>query len=503
MALILEQYFLTGRFHATRWNQNPFEDAHGEWPPSPYRLLRTLAARWFEHEREMGAADSALRDRLLTSLASALPGFHLPENVTHTSEWPGRGLKQYQPMELGKTDKKAGEPWAKRHQTSLVVDRFAMVPPAHPVVWHWPGLRLPQDELTLFDKILRRVTYFGRAESLCLMRRGTDAAPPPNCFLKEDAGNGSPVLIADPSKPLDLEILLANNEDAAVKGRRIPPGTLWMYARRPTPPRMIPRIQSRPAPKVQLVQFAVGGRVFPPVASWTRLTERFRGIALRQIAKLVTGDPKARFADLSKERQAEFSLMTGKAADVSPLGGHQHARFWLLPDLSGNPTRLVCYRLEPFNETEYNALQAASEQPIAWEFGNPDWQLRLVPLPTETPLPHDVRAVSRSWKTVTPYIPSRHVLGRSGKPKAGQSVEQQISTELASANLPAAQITVDYGNSVWIKVHTPKAKRSQQTNAMKRGYHVTLTFKEPIAGPIALGNSSHFGLGLFVPAEQT
>ena len=41
MALAIEQYFLTGRFHATRWNQNPFEDSHGEWPPSPYRLLRT------------------------------------------------------------------------------------------------------------------------------------------------------------------------------------------------------------------------------------------------------------------------------------------------------------------------------------------------------------------------------------------------------------------------------------------------------------------------------
>ena len=340
MPLVLEQYFLTGRFHATRWNQNPFEDAHGEWPPSPYRLLRTFAARWFEHVREMGTADSALRNRLLISLASALPEFHLPANVTHTSEWPGRGLKQYQPMELGKTDKKAGEPWVKRHQTSLVVDRFAMVPPSQPIVWHWLDLHLPQDELTLLDQLLRRVTYFGRAESLCLMRRATDAAPLPNCFLKEDAGNGSPVLVADPSKPLDLEILLANNEDAAVKGRRIPPGTLWMYARRPTPPRTIPRIQSRPAPKVQLVQFAVGGRVFPPVASWTRLTERFRGIALRQIAKQVTGNPKARFVDLPDEQQAEFSLMTGKAADGSPIGGHKHACFWLLPDLSGNPLRL-------------------------------------------------------------------------------------------------------------------------------------------------------------------
>ena len=54
MPLILEQSFPLGRFHATRWNQNPYEDRHGEWPPSPWRLLRALAARWFQYARETG-----------------------------------------------------------------------------------------------------------------------------------------------------------------------------------------------------------------------------------------------------------------------------------------------------------------------------------------------------------------------------------------------------------------------------------------------------------------
>ena len=57
MPLILEQVFPLGRFHATRWNQNPFEDRHGEWPPSPWRLLRALAARWFQYARETGDED--------------------------------------------------------------------------------------------------------------------------------------------------------------------------------------------------------------------------------------------------------------------------------------------------------------------------------------------------------------------------------------------------------------------------------------------------------------
>ena len=80
-------------------------------------------------------------------------------------------------------------------------------------------------------------------------------------------------------------------------------------------------------------------------------------------------------------------------------------------------------------------------------------------------------------------------------------MEEQIGTELANANLSEAQVEVDPEKSVWIKVHTPRRMRSEQTNAMKRGYDVTLTFSAPVSGPIALGNSSHFGLGLFVPEE--
>ena len=95
MSLVIEQYFLTGRFHATRWNQSPFEDSHGEWPPSPWRLLRTLAARWFEHLRETGDSDEELRNRLLQRLAQTPPVFRLPTNVGHTSSWSARGVKQY------------------------------------------------------------------------------------------------------------------------------------------------------------------------------------------------------------------------------------------------------------------------------------------------------------------------------------------------------------------------------------------------------------------------
>jgi hypothetical protein len=50
-----------------------------------------------------------------------------------------------------------------------------------------------------------------------------------------------------------------------------------------------------------------------------------------------------------------------------------------------------------------------------------------------------------------------------------------------------------------VKIHRIKSERDARTNNDKLGYTVKLTFSEPVKGPISLGASSHFGLGLFLP----
>jgi CRISPR-associated protein Csb2 len=501
MPLVIEQYFLTGRFHATRWNQNPFEDSHGEWPPSPWRLLRTFAARWFEHARETGDRNEDLRNRLLQRLAQTPPAFHLPTNAAHTSSLSTRGLRQYQPTELVKSNKNRGEPWVLRHQTTLVVDSFACVPCNEPVCWIWPNLDLPSDEAKLLVHLLRRVTYFGRAESLSLMRCGPDSAAclQPNCELRPEPVEASPVLVADPLQPLNFAVLLANSEDRLMKGRRIPPGTAWWYARRPAKPVIKSVVRLADKPPVSLLQFAVGGRVFPPLDSWIRITERFRGAALDALARVLTRRSDAKFRNLSAEQRAAYSLLTGKDRNGKPVEGHAHSFLWLVPDKQGSPTRLVCYRRTPFDALEQEAFLAASERTLSWQFGNPDWLLRLVPLPPETPLPAEINAKSRYWETATPYVPSRHVLARNGKPKPGHSVAEQVLADLTNAGFPSAEIEVVERARRWVKVHRPKRLRSETTNDLKLGYRICLTFGDPVCGPLALGHSAHFGIGLFVP----
>ena len=100
---------------------------------------------------------------------------------------------------------------------------------------------------------------------------------------------------------------------------------------------------------LQVVQFAVGGRVYPQLKDWVRVTERFRGAALKRLARSVSGGAVDKFADLSAELRDEFKLFSGKTSDGIPLDTHGHAYFALLPDEIGQPTSLVCFSARAFS----------------------------------------------------------------------------------------------------------------------------------------------------------
>ena len=161
MPLILEQSFPLGRFHATRWNQNPFEDPYGEWPPSPWRLLRALAARWFQYSRETGDSDDSLRNRVLSKLAREVPCFRLPENT-----WRGPAIHQYHPVGLEEQYKYKKVPGGakqvldysfKQVGTTLVQDHYRVIARGDPFYWIWEAADLEPQEATLLSQLLQRL----------------------------------------------------------------------------------------------------------------------------------------------------------------------------------------------------------------------------------------------------------------------------------------------------------------------------------------------------------
>ena len=67
--------FIEGRYHATPWGENPAATEQAEWPPSPWRLLRALAAVWFAHN---GLGIPPQRLKALLSALWPVPSFVLP-----------------------------------------------------------------------------------------------------------------------------------------------------------------------------------------------------------------------------------------------------------------------------------------------------------------------------------------------------------------------------------------------------------------------------------------
>lgn len=393
--------------------------------------------------------------------------------------------------------------------TSLVQDNYWCVPPGEPVWWFIEGDDWTDDLRELLGQCLERMTYFGRAETLTRVRvaGSTDEIPQANCTLADKRGAGAaPVLSPlDTATREDIERTTDNPE--AVK-RAVPPGAQWFYAVRPERPaarerRRVPEHR----PDCHLMQFAIGWNVSPEPRAIVRLTSRFRGAVLRELFRLKTGDAAANWMRASREVREAVADMTGKDANGDSLQGpRRHAEFfvWCRGDA---PTRLLVWRgSRSFDADEQEAILLAAARDVSWAAAGSDsdeWKVRLVPLDRTVPPPPGFGSQSsKVWESVTPYVPPRHHL-RGGKERERESMARQIRREVQVREL-AQDVEVELmGTPHWVSVHVPRREANRRAFiGDRRGQMVRLCFITPVVGPIRLGHSSSFGLGLFRPVEE-
>jgi CRISPR-associated protein Csb2 len=504
--IVLRQVFPLGRFHATPWRVNPFDDPYGEWPPSPWRFVRAVVARWYQWAREAPSQPSiaeAELDALVRALCTSTYCFHLPETAVR-----GRPLRQYFPTEFGwdpGEKKKAG---MRSYKRSLAQDNYWCTVPdeAGAVWWFLEGEHWTDTLLQVLDRCLERIAYFGRAESFTRFERMSDgAAPKPNCMLLDQPhGEATPVLApkVDATRK-DLERVTASEDVAEVD---IPPGAVRRYACKPArpPARDNPVVSALTQPR-NLIQFAIGWNVAPEARAVVRLTSRFRVVALRELFRIKSHSSCLTWNGASRRLRAEVELFVGKDADGRPLQGHRHTEFLIWLE-DGTPTRLLVWReSQPFDKDEDRALLAAAEREIAWAARAHDsdaWKVRLIPLDRAVPPPPGFDGTeSRVWQSITPYVPPRHYL-RGGKLRDRESVVAQIRRELRLRGFPAADgvVVEEVGPPTWVAVHVWPGRRTKRLFVGdRRGYELRLTFPAPVRGPVRLGHSSSLGLGLFRP----
>ncbi|MBI4700559.1 MAG: type I-U CRISPR-associated protein Cas5/Cas6 [Deltaproteobacteria bacterium] len=507
MQLILQQVFPLGRFHATPWRVSPFDDAFGEWPPSPWRLVRAVVARWYQWTREATGprGEQELND-LVRALCDSAYRFHLP---VHSRR--GSPLRQYLPVEFGWNPPDKKKPAERSYGTSLAQDNYWCVSRDDDgaVWWFVDGNRWTDRLVETLDRCIERMTYFGRAESFTQMRRDSGPAPTPNCELIEQSGVAPP----SSSVPVLVPLRAANRSDVErvtddpdVAGRTVPPGARVMFAVRPqgAPARDGPTVMPTRT-DCRLVQLAVGWNVAPEPRAVVRLTARFRSAVLRELLRIKTGHHDATWSTAASSVREAMADMLGKDANRKPLAGHRHAEFLAWWE-HGAPTRLLVWReVRPFDRDERTAILRAASRELSWAAAGPEadaWKVRLVPLDSAVPPPPGFDGQpAPCWESVTPYVPPRHHL-RGGRSRASETVPSQIRRELTLRGVAgAAHVEIEeVGDAAWVAVHVPRGEAGKRAFlGDRRGYWVHLGFREPISGPLRLGHSSSFGLGLFRP----
>lgn len=533
--------FPSGRFHATPWGRHVNEGAP-EWPPSPWRFLRALVATW---KRKLG--DQITEAEALHIFGQLLqpPVFQLPPASTgHT--------RHYMPwFKKGPEDK------------TLVFDAFVALPRIAQIVLVWPAAQLGQDQKSQLALLLAHLNYLGRAESWCDARlldeaETETALQQANCKPL----NGQPVasayevvrvLCADPEQAL-ANSAFSKAVQRKARGKVVqktqrtaptydpdwhlcaetlwlhderwsdPPGSRWVpYAR----PRDCFKIEPAPMPLVnrprpQVARFALDSAVLPQVTETLLIAEAARR-ALMSIFGRLFPNP-----DGSKGRSP---VLSGKDDNGRPLNGHRHAYY--LPtdeDQDGRIDHLTVLAEEGFGPQELAVLDRFNQLkiPDREESGHP---LRLVwlacgRLPDYTPGPLQA---ATTWASATPFVAPRYPKPRGTKRDPPQLLRSPVlflqavlreelsrliqrRPDLAHLDLEDIRLAPCTDEHGVFRIARGRGKLGLRPIQFKRFRHkrgddggrrptgaFQILFPRPVRGPICLGHSSHFGLGLFVP----
>lgn len=476
-----------GRFHATPWDRN-VNEAAVEWPPSPWRLLRALYAtwRWRTPELDEGTV-TALLGRLAAPPAFLLPPasqghtrHYLPDWTSGVPKWDSM-KKEFQ---LRRTDK--------------VVDAFVVTQRRAELRVRWDA-DLPAGEREALALLAGNVGYLGRAESLCEARvlAGDGEGDRPLSLARSvwlrpgDTGGGPSAPVLCPDEPLDVTALIV--ETAAMRKARLlqPAGSRWVdypapATEEPAPPRTAVRPAARAAVRPEVVRWAISSPANPPVTAALTM-----GDALRAACQ-------ARFGD--GRRDLSSATLSGKRADGTPRQGHTHAHY-LAHDEDGDGLldTLYVWAREGLGPEELSALAQCTE--LRRKKGLPADDYRACNLGLEAVGQAEVVAPrlagpSTRWTSFTPFAPTQH----RRRQDTEAFVDQQVRLELRRRDLPepvAVRIVVDGRQRQALEFRRHRIAESLRD--ARPAFTVEVTFPVEVAGPLAVGALSHFGLGLLVP----
>jgi CRISPR-associated protein Csb2 len=302
-----------------------------------------------------------------------------------------------------------------------------------------------------------------------------------------------------------------------------PPGSQWVtYLRRKDCFAVQPRRQKivtvRPRPT--LARFAIDGTVLPLVEETLHIAEIARRTAMGMFRRIE--EKRLYHGNIPEDAPLPRSeVFSGKGVHGDPLEGHRHAYY--IPtdeDGDGRIDHLTIAAAMGFGPSEVKVLDGMRR--LKRRDAEP---LNLLLLAfgqsSEIPAPK-LMGPSRIWISATPFIVTRFPTARGQKKDpvellgiANQRAfaHQVLLEEIArlrdlNPDMPEP-FSVEYLNEEHRmgahKLRPIQFKRFRQKRSDDGGRRPAgafgIVFPEPVHGPICLGHSSHFGMGVFVPGD--
>jgi CRISPR-associated protein Csb2 len=386
--------------------------------------------------------------------------------------------------------------------TALTLDPFLSIPAGEQLLIRWDA-GLTDEQRSVLGKLAELLPYLGRSESVCQAQLLDDEVELDESWWRPSEGGQTRLLAV--SRPVTRAVLEATTTDVRKQRRTVPPGTTWVsYAAG----NVADLVTERPRDEdrgVAAIRFAVMGPVDMKATHGVLLADRAHEMAAAALTD--AGIPDSRRRD----------ILGTKGADTD----HLHAHWIALPDSANRGAsvrNLIIWVKRELGTDEVRTLlslrQLSGRRGKYKISGFPEVQLRFQAAGPIGQVAPELCEESARWVSRTPYLPVRH--------RKRQAIDEflvaDIAAELRYRDLPEATVSrLDPRSELtdrWgaefrryrIRERLAQEELAPDDKRVRRppprpGLGLRLEFEEPVAGPLLLGQLSHFGYGIFVPEE--
>lgn len=522
--LSVDVEFLTGVSVSTQWGALDVP----EWPPHPSRVFRAFVA---------ALADGGMQDdeidalRVLETLGA--PQIIFPqvqsENLrvgTETVYVPPNDAavtgKTGSPIPKAKTlhEARYAIPALRTNKQSRAFPSVALPDDSRTVRYLWPDETVSADHRRSLGRLAHRVSYLGHSHALTRVHVADEHDP-----IGDTHGSTYHVEPCHDAHAPRLGVPAPGELDRLEQSYR--------SGQRPSAPATVPyRLVTRvahPTAKSNLSDRWIVLQSIDRRAPALTATAYIAGVVRRSLIRYADGlSVSDQFPAELKERALE--LISGHGPDGSastlphlaivPLArlggdyadGHLHGMALVQPRLGSQAETLL------LDDVLRACLAAARNESdtITLMMGERFGVWRVQELTGVPPLrsldPQRYCSESTAWTTATPIVLDRH-------PKQEGDAERIIARACSHLGLPEPEVVVPHKHCALTGGVAAWAPRAQQkgTGGWTRRWstagkhsdafagrpliHATLTFRDPIVGPVLLGAGRYLGLGLCVPLD--